>query len=545
MNLDKDLQSIQEARDLARIARDAQQEYQFFNQEQVNAVVKAMAEAGYAESERLAKMAVEESGFGKVQDKIIKNQFGTKNVYESIKDLKTTGIVAIEGNGKIVKIAVPMGVVCALVPSTNPTSTAMFKALISLKTRNGIVVSPHPRTAKCTAEALRILSDAAENAGAPKGLIQCLSNPTIEGTEALMKDKNTAVILATGSNPMVKAAYSAGKPAYGVGSGNVPAFIEKTADYKKAVADIIYGTTFDNGTLCSSEQAMIVDRPLREKVIEEAKAIGAYFVNEEEKRKLAKAIQADFRINPAIVGQPATFIAKYAGFSVPENTSVLIAECTEVGKSDPLSMEKLSPILAFYTVDGWLDGCHRCIDLLRFGGIGHTMAIHSNDEGIIMKFALEKPAFRILVNTVASVGAVGYTTALNPSMTLGPGTMGGSIISENVTARHLMNIKSLAFETNPVNKGNTVNSFKVDNVQQKSLSSSTTFMKEIEQRLRARAGNFPHRDSYLPVKGPDFKPTEKIITSAKSIETSESKTLGTGISEADVQKIMREFKLPE
>jgi acetaldehyde dehydrogenase (acetylating) len=416
--------------------------------------------------------------------------------------------------------------------------------LISLKTRNGIVVSPHPRTAKCTAAALRILSDAAEGAGAPKGLIQCLSNPTIEGTEALMRDKNIAVILATGSNPMVKAAYSAGKPAYGVGSGNVPAFIEKTADYKKAVADIIYGTTFDNGTLCSSEQAMIVDRPIREKVIEEAKARGAYFVNEEEKRKLAIAIQTDFRINPAIVGQSATFIAQYAGFSVPENTSVLMAECTEVGKSDPLSMEKLSPILAFYTVDGWLDGCHRCIDLLQFGGIGHTMVIHSNDQGIIMKFALEKPAFRILVNTVASIGAVGYTTALNPSMTLGPGTMGGSIISENVTAKHLMNIKSLAFETNPVNKGNTVTSFKVDNVQQKPLSSSTSFMKEIEERLKARAGNFPHRDSYLPVKGPDFKPTEKIITSAKSIETI-SKTLGTGISEADVQKIMKEFKLPE
>ncbi len=545
MKLDKDLQSIQEARDLARTAKDAQLEYQYFEQNQVDKIVKAMAEAGYAESEKLAKMAVEESGFGKWQDKVIKNQFGTKNVYESIKDLKTTGVVAIEENGKIVKIAVPMGVVCALVPSTNPISTAMFKALISLKTRNGIVVSPHPRTAKCTAKSLKVLSDAAEAAGAPKGLIQCLTNPTIEGTEALMKDKNIAVILATGSNPMVKAAYSAGKPAYGVGSGNVPAFIEKTADYKKAVADIIYGTTFDNGTLCSSEQAMIVDRPLREKVIEEAKARGAYFINEDEKKKLANAIQKDFRINPAIVGQSAHFIAQYTGFQVPENTSVLIAECTEVGKSDPLSMEKLSPILAFYTVDGWLEGCHRCIDLLRFGGIGHTMAIHSNDQGIIMKFALEKPAFRILVNTVASIGAVGYTTALNPSMTLGPGTMGGSIISDNVTAKHLMNIKSLAFETNPVNKGNSVTSFKIDNMQKRTSSSgSSTLMKEIEERLKARAGNFPHRDSYLPVKGPDFKPVEKINTAVKSSFVKGNATLGSGISEADVNKIMREFKLP-
>ncbi len=271
-----------------------------------------------------------------------------------------------------------------------------------------------------------------------------------------MRDKNIAVILATGSTPMVKAAYSAGKPAYGVGSGNVPAFIEKTANYKKAVADIIYGTTFDNGTLCSSEQAMIVDTTLREKVIEAAKANGAYFVNADEKAKLAKAIQKDFRINPDIVGQPATFIAKYSGFSVPENTKVLIAECKEVGKSDPLSMEKLSPILAFYEVDGWLEGCHKCIDLLQFGGIGHTMAIHSNDPDIILKFALEKPAFRILVNTVSSIGAVGYTTSLLPSFTLGPGTIGGSIISDNVSAKHLMNIKSLAFETNPVNKGETI-----------------------------------------------------------------------------------------
>ena len=542
MKLDKDLQSIQEARDLAKIAKEAQQEYQYFSQEQVNAVVKAMAEAGYAESERLAKMAAEESGFGKWQDKIIKNQFGTKNVYESIKDLKTVGVIGSEANGKIIKIAVPMGIVCALVPSTNPTSTAMFKALISLKTRNGIVVSPHPRTAKCTAESLRILNEAAVKAGAPEGLIQCLSNPTIEGTEALMKDRNIAVVLATGSNPMVKAAYSAGKPAYGVGSGNVPAFIEKTADYKKAVADIIYGTTFDNGTLCSSEQAMVVDRSIREKVIEEAKARGAYFVNEEEKKKLGEAIQTNFRINPEIVGQAATFIARHAGFSVPENTTVLIAECDQVGKSEPLSMEKLSPILAFYTVDGWLDGCHKCIELLRFGGIGHTMVIHSNDPDIIMKFALEKPAFRFLVNTVASIGAVGYTTALNPSMTLGPGTIGGSIISENVTAKHLMNVKSLAFETNPINKGTSVTTLKSSTTME-IYTPSGNFMKDIEERLKARAGNFPLKDDYRPVKGPDFKPVERIAPSEKVNTLKGDKTLGTGISEAEVQKIMKEFKL--
>ncbi len=540
MNLDRDLQSIQEARDLARAAKEAQLEFQHFSQEQVNRIVKAMAEAGYDESERLAKMACDESGFGKWQDKLIKNRFAAKNVYESIKDLKTVGVIATEANGKVIKIAVPMGVVCALIPSTNPTSTAMFKTLISLKCRNGIVASPHPRTPKCTAETLRILSDAAEAAGSPKGLIQCMSTPTIEGTDTLMKDKNIAVILATGSNPMVKAAYSAGKPAYGVGSGNVPAFIEKTADYKKAVADIIYGTTFDNGTLCSSEQAMIVDIPLREKVIAEAEAKGCYFVSEEEKKMLAAAIQKDFKINPEIVGQPASYIAKYAGFSVPEETKVLIAECRQVGKQEPLSMEKLSPVLAFYTVDGWLEGCHRSIELLQFGGIGHTLVIHSNDPGIIMKFALEKPAFRILVNTVASVGAVGYTTALSPSMTLGPGTIGGSIISDNLTARHLMNIKSLAFETNPVNRGDTISSLRVP-IDLRSSPAKDNFMKEIEERLKARAGNLPLKDSFLHA-GEANPPESEFSNKAATLKPDKSGKYGSGITENEVNKIIRDFE---
>ena len=532
MALDKDLQSIQEARDLARAAKEAQSEFKHFNQEQVNKVVKAMAEAGFATAEKLARMAVEESGFGKVEDKIIKNQFGTKNVYESIKDLKTVGVIGVEANGKIVKIAVPMGVVCALVPSTNPTSTAMYKAIISLKARNAIVVSPHPKTANCTAESLKILSDAAENAGAPKGLIQCMKTLSIDGTNALMHDKNIAVILATGGMPMVRSAYSAGKPAYGVGPGNVPAFIEKTANVKKAVADIIYGTTFDNGTLCSSEQAMIVDRPLEEKAIEEAKALGAYFVNEEEKKKLEEVIHNNFIINAEIVGKPARFIAEYAGFTVPENTSVIIARCNAVGKVEPLSMEKLSPMLAFYTVDGWLEGCHRSIELLNFGGIGHTMVIHSNDEDIIMKFALEKPAFRILVNTPSSIGAVGYTTALTPSMTLGPGTLGGSIISDNVSAQHLINIKKLAFETNPVNKGQSLSAFGGKAVQNVSTTESP-FMKDIEERLRARAGN-------LPLEKPFSKKKPKQVESVKP-DGKKSVTFGAGISEEEIKKIISEF----
>lgn len=524
MNIDKDLLSIQEARELSRRAKEAQMEFKHYSQDQVDRIVKAMADAGYAAAEKLAKMACEESGFGKVQDKIIKNQFATKNVWESIKDLKSCGVIESLHGGKVLKIAEPMGVVAALVPSTNPTSTAMFKAIISLKCRNGIVASPHPRTANCTAEALAIVSAAAEKEGAPKGLIQCLKNPTVEGTNALMKDKNIAVILATGSTPMVKAAYSSGTPAYGVGAGNVPAFIEKSANVKKAVLDIVYGTTFDNGTLCSSEQAMIVDRSIREIAINEAKAAGCYFVNEEEKKKLGGAILNGGRINPEIVGKPATWIAKYAGFSVPDSTKVLVAECDTVGREEPLSYEKLSPILAFYTVDGWLEGCHMCIDLLNFGGIGHTMVIHSNDREIIMKFALEKPAFRILCNTVSSIGAVGYTTALLPSLTLGPGTWGGSIVSENVSAKHLMNIKHLAFEVNPVNDGNSLSSMG------DSITRSQSYLQEIEERLRARAGNPVINQTYSGKTAP-----------RKEVEKSEPATERT-LTPAEVQKIIDEFK---
>ncbi len=523
MNFDKDLQSIQEARTLAAIAKEAQLEFKHYNQEQVDKIIKAMADAGYKESERLARMAHEETGFGKVQDKTIKNQFATKEVYESIKDLKTVGVIEVQKNGKIIKIAEPMGVVAALVPSTNPTSTAMFKIIISLKCRNGIVVSPHPKAVKCTSEAVKILSDAAEKAGAPKGLIHCMTIPTLEGTDALMKDKNVAVILATGGMPMVRAAYSAGKPAFGVGSGNVPAFIEKTANYQKAVADIVFGTTFDNGVLCSSEQAMIVDRSIKDKVIEEAKRIGCYFVNAEEKKKLENTVAKGAKLNSDIVGKPAAWIANYAGFPVPESTTVLLAECESVGKQEPLSIEKLSPMLAFYVVDGWLEGCHRCIELLEFGGIGHTMAIHSSDKEVIMKFALEKPAFRIVVNTPSSVGAVGYTTGLMPSLTLGPGTWGGSIVSENVTASHLMNIKTLAFEVRPVNKGNSLDSFDLPSfVNPKISQPEGSFTKIIEERLRARAGN----------------PTS---TFKKSDGKKPEVVLGSGISEEEIQKIIKEF----
>ncbi|MFH0735160.1 MAG: acetaldehyde dehydrogenase (acetylating) [bacterium] len=525
MNIDKDLLSTQEVRIISQKAKEAQLEYKHFNQAQVDTIVKAMVEAGYNESERLAKMAVEETGFGNVADKITKNKFATKEVWESIKNLKTVGIIDTQKNGKIVKIAEPMGVVAALIPSTNPTSTAMFKAIISLKSRNGIVVSPHPKAVSCTMESIKVMQVAATKAGAPKGLIQCMSISTIEGTDALMKDPNIAVILATGSNAMVRAAYSSGKPAYGVGAGNVPAFIERTANINKAVADIVTGKTFDNGTLCSSEQAVIVDRPIKDKVIEEAKKLGCYFVNAEEKKKLEQFVMKGGKLNAEIVGKAAAWIANFSGFKVPDTTKILIAECFKVGKEELLSAEKLSPILAFYTVDGWLDGCHKCIDLLNFGGVGHTMVIHSGDNDIIMKFALEKPAFRILVNTPSSLGAVGHTTGLMPSLTLGCGTWGGSIISENVSAQHLINVKTLAFEINTINPGKSVSG--LENTKTGFVAGTNSgFMQQIEERLLARAGN--------PV-------VNKQDITAKQ-KTENKVVFGTGISEKDVNKIINEFK---
>jgi acetaldehyde dehydrogenase (acetylating) len=493
MELSSDLQSIQEARSLLSKAKEAQQAYKDFTQEQVDKIVKAMAEAGYEARERLAKLAVEETGFGKWQDKVKKNIVGTKMLYDYIKDMKTCGIVNKTHNGKVWEVATPMGVVAALIPSTNPTSTMMYKAIISLKSRNAIVASPHPRAVRCTTEAAKIMADAAKKAGAPDNLILCMTKPTIEGTTELMRHELTSVILATGSTPMVRAAYSSGKPAYGVGSGNVPAFIERSANIPKAVADILFGKTFDNGTLCSSEQAIVCDLPIKNKVIEELKKRGAYFVSMEEKQKLERYMFPK-GLNPEVVGMPATFIAERAGFSVPPQITVLVVELGAVGKKEILSAEKLSPVLAFYTEDGWEAGCKRCIELLEFGGIGHSLALHTQNEMVIEQFALHKPAHRILINTVAAIGAVGYTTALPPAMTLGPGTIGGSITTDNISPLHLLNIKRIGFETNPVNDANGNPIAESQSSEEKKPAAPPmpkSFSEIIDERIRLKAGNKP------------------------------------------------------
>lgn len=527
----KDLISIEEVRELVQQAHEAVQEFKAYNQERVDKIVKTIADAAYEASEKLAKLAHEETGFGKIEDKILKNQFASKRVWESIKDLKTVGVINQDIEKRIIEIGEPMGVVAALIPSTNPTSTMIFKTLISLKGRNAIVASPHPKAIYCTLEATKILKEAANTAGAPKGLINCLTTPTIEGTNELMKHKLTGVILATGSSAMVKAAYSSGKPAYGVGPGNVPAFIERTANIRKAVADILSGKQFDNGVLCSTESALVCDAPIKEQVVSECKKMGGYFIEGDDKFKLAKLMfTSKGELNPAVVGKSAVYIAEQAGIKVPADTKVLIVELSKVGPDEPLSHEKLSPVLSFYTELNWRDACHRCIELLEFGGLGHTMVIHSRDEDIIMKFAMEKPASRILVNTQAAFGAVGGTNELLPSLTLGPGTLGGSIISENVSAKHLINIKRLVFETRPVNK--------IEDNQPEFIESSKSILiaknekpahswiEEIESRLREGAGNIPVWK----------KPQEK--TDSKK---SSQKILGSGITEEEVERIIREF----
>jgi acetaldehyde dehydrogenase (acetylating) len=442
----KDLESIQEARDLAEASHSAFLKFEHFDADKVEAVLKRLSETGIVHAEQLAKMAVDETGYGNAADKTLKNLFCARDVYQAIRPMKTVGIVREDPEKRVFEVASPIGVIAAIIPSTNPTSTVIYKALIALKGRNTVVFSPHPSASKCIQETSRLLAMAAEQAGAPRGVISCMSTASLEGTDTLMKHSRTALILATGGSAMVKAAYSAGKPAYGVGPGNVPTYIDRTADIAKAVRDILTGKTFDNGTLCSSEQSIVCDEPVREKVLEELRRQGAHVCTPEEKGLLEKTIQTPRRtLNTKIVGQSAAKIAKMAGFAVPAATRAIVAHGDGVGPDHPISMEKLSPLLGFYTVKDWREGCERCIEILTFGGLGHTLSMHSQDDQIVREFGLRKPAFRICVNTPAALGAVGYTTNLFPAMTLGCGAQGNNITSDNISPLHLINLKRVAY----------------------------------------------------------------------------------------------------
>jgi acetaldehyde dehydrogenase (acetylating) len=443
---DQDLVSLQEVRSKVEKAYAAFEQYRSFDQQKVDAIVEAIGAAGRANARRLAELAVEETKYGNVKDKIVKNLLNSDLLVRSIRGMKTLGLLREIPEKKITEIGVPLGVVAALLPTTNPTSTVFFKSIISVKAGNAVVISPHPRAARSTKAAADIVAQAAVEAGAPADLIQCISAPTMESTHALMKHERVAVILATGGAAMVRAAYSSGKPAFGVGPGNVPVYLERSANLAEAVQKVVDGKSFDYGTVCSSEQALVCEQPLREAVIAELKQKRAFFCNDAQKAAVAKTLlKENLRINPECVGQSPARIAQMAGFEVPADTSIIVVEIAGVGKQHPLSGEKLSPVLALYCVPDHAAALAACEALLRFGGLGHTATIHSQDEARVREFGLRMPAMRVLVNTNSPAGSTGITTLLQPSMTLGCGAMAGNITGDNVGPQHLINTKRIAW----------------------------------------------------------------------------------------------------
>lgn len=454
MSEHKDLISQQEARDAVDAAFLAFGQVSRFDQEKIDRICAAMAGVALSESARLGQMAHDETGFGKADDKREKNRFAAEDVWNHFKDLKTVGVVA--DHGSVVEIASPRGVVAAIIPSTNPTSTAIFKIVIAIKSRNTIVLSPHPSAARCIAETTRIMKEAGVREGLPPDAIQCLTTTALEGTEALMKHKRTAVILATGGIGLVRAAYSSGKPAFGVGPGNVPVFIERTADVAKAVSDILTGTCFDNGTICASEQAVVCDAPIESEVREQFRQQGGYFLPAADADKVAAVLLTPQRtLNSKIVGRSAEYIANLAGVAVPSGTRCLIADCGGVGRDFPWSVEKLSPTLAFFVVNGVDAGADKCEEILQFGGMGHTAGMHTKSREAAVRYGAQMPASRVIINSPTTHGAIGFSTDLSPSMTLGCGSWGGNVTSDNVSPHHLMDIKRVAFESKPVGSART------------------------------------------------------------------------------------------
>lgn len=442
---DKDLLSVQEVRELVEKAKAAQEELSQKSQAEVDAIVKSIAYAGVRNAKRLAKLAHEETGFGIEADKVIKNIFGSRDVYEHIKDMKTIGELGYDEEKKVRTIAVPVGVIAGLIPSTNPTSTAFYKSEISIKAGNAIVFSPHPNARNCILEAVKVIRQAIAEAGGNENLVSCITIPTIQATDNLMKHPDVALILATGGSAMVRAAYSSGTPAIGVGPGNGPAYIEKTADLPLAVKRIMDSKTFDNGTICASEQSVVCDKDMEDAVRAEMEKQGAYFLTDEQIAKLGKFIlRANGTMNPMIVGKSAQVIADLAGIDIPAGTKVLVAKETGIGRGHPYSNEKLAPILAFYTADDYKEICRLVQDILHYEGAGHTFSMHTKDPEMVNYFAMRVPASRIIVNTPSALGGIGGTTGLMPSLTLGCGAIGGSATSENVGPMNLLNKRHVA-----------------------------------------------------------------------------------------------------
>jgi acetaldehyde dehydrogenase (acetylating) len=527
----KDLISQTEARDAVESAYLAWLTVAKFDQAKIDRICEAMSQAGLREAARLGLMAYEETGFGKPEDKREKNRFAAEDVWNAFRNMKTVGVV--KDGGSVVEIASPRGVVAAIIPSTNPTSTTIYKIIISIKSRNTIVLSPHPSAAKCIAETTKVLREAAVKEGLPPNAIQCLTTSALEGTEALMTHKRTAVILATGGTGLVRAAYSSGKPAFGVGPGNVPVFIERTADVAKAVSDILASTCFDNGTICASEQSVVVDSPIANAVREQFKLQGGHFLNQAEAEAVGKILLTPQRtLNAAIVGKSAQHIANLAGISVPNNVRCLIADCGGVGRDFPWSIEKLSPTLAFFVVEGIEQGANKCEEILRFGGMGHTSGMHTKSREAAAKFGEQMPASRVIINSPTTHGAIGLSTDLSPSMTLGCGSWGGNVTSDNVSPIHLMDIKRVAFETKPIgSQQSTVSSYQLSvgnqsNVKREDIASI------VDSFLRKKLGETPQI-----VESPKVEETPRaIIHEVKSVEVVEVKQNATDfVSEDDVK----------
>jgi acetaldehyde dehydrogenase (acetylating) len=447
--MDADLRSVQEARHLALSAKDAADIWAEAGQAEVNRAVDAVARAGQAAARELAELSVRVTGYGRADHKEIKNLFNTTEVWQAIGPLTTVGVLSAPAELGVVEIAVPVGVIAALIPTTNPVSTVFFKSLIAIKARNAVVLAPHPRAAEASAAAAKVVRDALQSVGAPQGLVSCMTEISLEGTTELMRHHRVSMVLATGSIAMVRAAYSSGKPTYAVGPGNVPSYFhESVADLDDAVAGTLASTVFDRGTPCASEQALIVDRSIERRVRERFEALGARFLTEAEAERLIPVlITAQGTIDPEAVGQSPQVLGERAGLSVDPATTVLVVNPRGVGRGHPLSMEILSSILKWYVVSGPQEGIARAGELLRFGGDGHTAAVWAADQRVVGAYAAKARAFRVLVNTPACFGAMGATAGLPPSFMLGTGTWGGGITADNIGPLHLINRKRVARRT--------------------------------------------------------------------------------------------------
>ena len=446
MEFDKDLSARQEARLLCRQAEQAQKILVDLGQEKLDAIVEAISRAFSAHAVELAELAVRETGFGNVEDKITKNRFASERVAKAVRGMKTVGVLREDPREKLWEIGVPVGVIAAIVPSTNPTSTVCYKAMIALKSGNAIVFSPHPKALSCTLRAAQIVAQAALSAGAPAGAVGCLSLASMAGCQELMAAPEVTLILATGGPGMVRAAYSSGKPAIGVGAGNGPAYIHHSADVNKALRCILRSKSFDNGTVCASEQSIIVEKQMEDTVRRTAASMGFYFMNPQEAGSLAKILfRPNGALNPEIVGREASKLAQMAGFSVPAGTKVLVAREQEAGPTRPYSMEKLCPVLAFFVMDSEQAVLDKAVEVLKHEGSGHTFAMHAEDTAVVRRFAAKIPVSRFLVNTPAALGGIGASTNLFPALTLGCGAVGGSSSSNNIGPTDLINIRRVAW----------------------------------------------------------------------------------------------------